>query len=64
MDALNPPPAVLAKIGSLAVHMDELISDGHHFDRIAIESLLRDDDVQAWLKEMDALSLIPKKRKE
>lgn len=65
IDTLNPPPAVLAKISSVIVHVDEMLSsDGHHFDRIALQNLLNDPDVQEWLKGMGEMALIPVKRKE
>jgi hypothetical protein len=51
------------KLGSIAVHADELTSPtGHAFDRVALQSLLQDAEVAAWLKEMDAMAFLPKKR--
>jgi len=61
--ALCPPAALLAKIGSIVVHADEMLSmDGHEFDRHALQSLLADPEIQAWLKEMGKLAMIPVKR--
>lgn len=58
-----PSVGVLVKLGSIAVHADELLSpEGHAFDRSALESLVRDPDVLAWLRQMDRLALLPKKR--
>lgn len=62
-----PPPAVplslMVKLGSIAVHADEMLSlDGHAFDRTALEALLRDPEVVAWVRSMGAL--LPLKRKE
>src|SRR5690606_26867268 len=52
-DPLKPTPALLAKLGSIAVHADELLSDdGHVFDRHALKTLLAQDDVQEWLADM------------
>lgn len=62
-EALNPPASVLCKLGSIAVHAEEMMSDdGHAFDRHAIQSLLDDREVKAWLAEMDRLALLPVKR--
>lgn len=62
-DPLKPSPALLVKLGSIAVHVEEMMSPkGHHFDRIALQSLLDDGDVKAWLAEMDKAAFLPKKR--
>jgi len=34
----------------------------HKFDVMAIKSIIEDVEVSKWLKEMDKLALIPKKR--
>lgn len=61
---LAPELTLLVKIGSIAVHADEMLSsDGHAFDRIALQSLLTDPEVVAWLNKMDAAAMVPKKRK-
>lgn len=61
--ALKPSVGLLAKLGAIAVHADEMFSsDGHHFDRIALEQLLKDPEVKAWLKAMGPL--VPLKRKD
>jgi hypothetical protein len=63
-NALNPDPTVLIKLGSLAVHVEEFLSDdAHYLDRVAIERLLLDPEVKAWLKEMDKMAFLPVKRK-
>lgn len=52
-DPLNPSLALLAKLGSIIVHVEEGLSEtGHVFDRIAIQSLLQDPEVAAWLRAM------------
>lgn len=62
-DPLKPPLTVLIKTASIAVHAAEFLSqDGHHFDRIALEQLMADPEVIAWLAEMDNLAFLPKKR--
>jgi hypothetical protein len=63
-EALNPSPAVLAKIGSIVVHVDEALSpDGHSFDFTALRALIADPEVQDWLTGMSAMALVPRKRK-
>lgn len=60
---LNPSPQLLMKLGSAIVHFQEYISnEGHYVDKIALEGLLLDEEVNDWIKEMDSMSLIPKKR--
>lgn len=62
-EALRPAASLLCKLGSIAVHSQELLSeDGHAFDRTALDTLMNDPEVKAWLKIMDSLALIPKKR--
>lgn len=57
------PLVTLIKLGSIAVHADEMLStDGHEFDRVALGQLLRDPEVLEWLKAMDKAAMIPKKR--
>ncbi len=63
MKALKPNPTLLCKLGSIAIHARELTSpDGHAFDKVALENLLRDSDVKAWIDEMDAAALLPRER--
>lgn len=62
-DALKPSAALLAKVGSIVVHLDEALSkDQHHFDWEALRSLLADDEVTAWLAAMSKLALVPVQR--
>ncbi len=61
---LNPSINLLVKLGSIAVHVDEMLSpDGHNFDRVAIEQLLKDPEVKDWIKQMTAAAMLPVKRK-
>lgn len=61
-EMLAPSLALLMKLGSIAVHADEMLStDGHVFDRVALKSLLTDPDVVAWIKKMG--ELLPRKRR-
>jgi hypothetical protein len=61
---LTPSTSLLCKLGSIAVHAEEMIDPkkGHSFDLKALESLLSDPEVKGWIAEMDKLALIPKKR--
>ncbi len=61
---LNPTPALLCKLGSILVHIEECYStDGHAFDAVATEQLLTDPDVVEWRAAMDAMGMLPRKRK-
>jgi hypothetical protein len=60
----QPSLALLCKLGSLAAHAEELLSsDGHAFDRMAIEALLSDAEVLAWMQGMRSAALLPVRRK-
>lgn len=62
-NVLAPDVATLSKLASIVVHVEELMSPyGHHFDKMAIEDLMRDPDVVQWLKGMRKLALTPEKR--
>jgi hypothetical protein len=58
---LKPSLSLLVKLGSLAVHCEEMLSPaGHQFDKAAIDTLLHDKEVKAWIKAMGAF--MPVKR--
>lgn len=62
-EAMKPPIGILVKLGSIAIHAEELLSPkGHDFDRVALQSLLDDPEVKEWLAVMDKMSFLPKKR--
>ena len=62
-DVLKPSATILVKLGSLAVHIEEAISNkGHHFDIAVIKGQLQDKELREWLEGMDKLALLPKKR--
>jgi hypothetical protein len=62
-DPLKPSPALLCKLGSIAVHVEEMLSvNGHEFDRIALETLCNDIDVQSWLMDMSKSGMVPVRR--
>jgi hypothetical protein len=53
--------SVAVKLGSIAVHADELISqDGRELDRQVLRQLLDDPEVSSWIKSMGCL--LPVKR--
>lgn len=59
----KPNLDLLCKLGSIAVHAQELMSPaGHEFDAAALRWLLADPAVVAWLTAMDREALLPKKR--
>ncbi len=63
MDALQPSPELLAKLGSIIIHADEYTGpDGHNFDLQAFHNLLSDPEVSQWMRTMDQLAMLPKKR--
>lgn len=62
-DPLKPSVALLVKLGSIAVHVEEMMSPkGHHFDRAALRTLLDDQEVIEWRKAMDKMAMLPVKR--
>lgn len=57
----HPNLGLLVKLGSIAVHADEMFSaDGRGLDEIALKSVLSDPEVKEWIVEMGAL--LPLKR--
>jgi hypothetical protein len=63
LNAFDPSVGLLCKLGSIAVHAEEMLSTkGHIVDKRALEQLLEDPEVTAWLKTMDTLAMLPKKR--
>lgn len=61
---MKPPTmSLMVKLGSIVVHVEEMMSPtGHGFDRVALEGLLNDAEVKDWLKAMDKLAMLPVKR--
>lgn len=61
--ATDPPMSTLIRLGSIARHAEELFGDDpHEVDKAAIESLLADPDVKAWMAAADEMALLPVKR--
>lgn len=64
-DCLKPEAGLLIKLGSALIHADEFLSPhGHPFDKNTFDTLMKDAEVVGWIKEMDSLALLPKKRSE
>lgn len=62
-DPLKPSVALLAKLGSIAAHVEEGVSkDGHPFDTTAAMALLTDPEVREWMQAMRKLSFLPQPR--
>lgn len=62
-EPLKPKASLLVKLDSIVVHVEEGISPtGHHFDGIALQQLLNDQEVKTWLSAMDKMAFLPKKR--
>jgi hypothetical protein len=60
---LRPSMALLVKLGSIAIHCDEMLSsEGHNFDRLAIESILNDKEVRDFIEEGQRTQMLPMKR--
>lgn len=58
-----PSAALLVKLGSIAVHVEEMLSPtGHYFDRAVILQLLQDHEFVEWRKAMEKLAMLPVKR--
>jgi hypothetical protein len=52
------------KLASLAIHVEEMFSsEGHEFDRKAIEGLLSDPEVRAFLDDPKNKVFLPVRRK-
>lgn len=63
-DPLKPSITLLSKLGSIAVHLDEVLSsDGHYFDKVSLEVLQSDPEVKEWITQMNEMALLPLKRK-
>ena len=63
MEIFEPSKTLLIKLGSIAVHTNEMLSDaGHHFDVEVLKALLNDSEITEWMAEVDKLALLPKKR--
>lgn len=60
---LEPSTSLLVKLGSIAVHTQELMAPGRHeYDISALGTLFQDADVIEWIASMDKMAFLPKKR--
>ncbi len=65
MDSLNPPVTLIAKVGSILVHIEEGTEVGAHtFDWTAAQTLMKDPEVQEWIAGLRKLAFVPVKRSE
>lgn len=54
---------MICKVASILVHVEEGTEAGaHHFDWVAVQVLLADPEVQAWIKDLGAMAMVPVKR--
>jgi hypothetical protein len=62
-DPFKPSITLLVKLGSIAVHVEEILSPkGHDFDRHALQTLWEDAEVKEWIAQMNKMAMIPVKR--
>jgi hypothetical protein len=62
-DPLIPPLGLLVKLGSIVVHVDEMLSPlGHGYDKLTVQASLQDPEVREWIAEMTRQALLPVKR--
>ncbi len=60
--------SLMVKLGSIAVHAEEFLSQtpeairGHEHDKIAIQQLLGDPEVKTWMENMSKIGMLPVKR--
>ena len=64
-DKLSLP--LLVTLGSLAVHVEEMLDETNpntrHFDEMAVRTLLQNTELQTWLEELRKQALLPVKRR-
>lgn len=59
----TPTLALLVKLGSLIVHLDEARKPGgHEFDLAAANALLADPEVAEWIESGNTLAFLPRRR--
>lgn len=62
-DPLSPSAALLVKLGSLVIHLEEAHSpNGHPVDHAAVKQLQDDPEVQAWFAAMHKMAMLAVKR--
>lgn len=61
-DPMSPSPALLCKLGSVIVHLEEFLDTGHAFDREAAKTAREDPEVEEWMGQMSSMGMLPVKR--
>ena len=61
----KPSTVLLIKLGSIVVHVQEMLSNsGHHFDVAVLDGLVNKDlEIKRWLESFPP-ALLPEKRSE
>ena len=60
-DFLILTPALAAKLAAVVVHAREMVSQGgHEFDRVALQSVASDPEVQDWIQRCGPLAPRPR----
>lgn len=55
------PLTLISKLASIVVHCDEYLESPHEFDVAALRQLVRDEEVEKFIKDVGPLA--PEKRK-
>lgn len=64
-DPFDLHTSLVAKLGSILVHIEEYLSPtGHAFDRHVLDSLMKDEEVQEWMEQLREMAMLPRKRSE
>ena len=65
MSVFDLKASLACKLASIVVHSDEFLSsDGHIFDKIALQQLLADNEVQTWIQHMGNFAPVKRRRNE
>lgn len=52
-----------AKLAAVVVHTDEMLSaDGHPFDKAALKTVLEDEEVAKWLRDVGPLAPVKRRK--
>lgn len=61
---MEKPTSLLIKLGSLAIHVEEMFgSNGHQFDVEVIKTLLNDAEIRDFLDNPEMAVFLPIKRR-
>jgi hypothetical protein len=62
-DPLKPSATLLIKLGSMVVHLEEILSPKRHeYDIAALNSLKEDEEVIEWFRAMNKTAFLPVRR--